>query len=140
MLSYLSLMYALMTVHPSEISFIEDFQNYTKLRSTSYIATAYHINSCGKSKSHPSYGITANGTNVRGIEDWTKRYIAVDPNLIKLGSKVFIEFPDDYAYMSGVYTAVDTGGKIKNRHIDVFFGTKHEDSMKFGVQNVKIYM
>jgi hypothetical protein len=22
----------------------------------------------------------------------------------------------------------------------VFFGTKHEDSMKFGVQNVKIYM
>lgn len=49
--------------------------------------------------------------------------ISVDPAVIPLGSKVLINFSDPaYKKYNGVYTARDTGGAIKGRKIDLFFG------------------
>lgn len=70
--------------------------------------------------------------SLKGQDITTVRYIAVDPNLIKLGSYVYIQFPQDKRFtvaetgqridLNGKYRAVDTGGAIKNKHIDVFVG------------------
>jgi 3D (Asp-Asp-Asp) domain-containing protein len=74
--------------------------------------------------------LTHIGTRVRpGI-------IAVDPRLIPLGSRVYIEFADG----SGAYaTAEDTGGAIKGRRIDVAMATV-DDAYDFGMQKVKVYV
>jgi 3D (Asp-Asp-Asp) domain-containing protein len=45
------------------------------------------------------------------------RSIAVDPDLIALGSKVFIP---QYRSHGGWFVAQDTGGAIQGRHVDVF--------------------
>ena len=44
--------------------------------------------------------------------------VATDPSQIKLGSKLEIEIHKD----KGLFTAADTGQRIKGRHIDVFVG------------------
>ena len=90
-----------------------------------FTATAYDLTvaSCGRKESHPSYGITANGTSLKGHTLESIRAIAVDPKVIKLGSKVYIEFIDEeYKYLDGEYTAVDTGSAIKGNKVDIFFG------------------
>lgn len=51
--------------------------------------------------------------------------IAVDPDVISLGSKVKIG--------DAVYVAEDTGGAIQNDRIDIFFDT-HEEVEEFGVK------
>lgn len=122
--------------------------NITPTRSGSreFIATAYDltVQSCGKKESHPSYGITANGTSLKGHTLDSARAIAVDPKIIKLGSKVHIEFLDDeYKHLDGIFTAVDTGGAIKGKKIDIFFGDtgdkKTDQSVwDFGKRKVRI--
>lgn len=74
--------------------------------------------------------LTRLGTQVRpGI-------IAVDPQLIPLGSQVYIEFADG----RGVYaTAEDTGGAIKGRRIDIAMASVDE-AYDFGRQNVRVYV
>lgn len=87
--------------------------------------TAYTLSesSCNKGASHPGYGITANGTSLAGHTLWSARAIAVDPNIIPLGSQVQIIFADDsMEKYNGVYTACDTGGAIKGNTIDLFAG------------------
>lgn len=70
------------------------------------------------------------GTKVRpGI-------IAVDPNVIPLGSKVYIEFEDG----EGMYAvAEDTGGAIKGNRIDIAMSTR-DKAKKFGIQEVKVHV
>lgn len=63
--------------------------------------------------------------------------IAVDPSVIPLRTKVYIEF-DGMEHLNGYYTAMDTGGSIKGNKIDVFLDTKNQ-CRKFGVRKVKIY-
>ncbi|MDU4959552.1 MAG: 3D domain-containing protein [Sporomusaceae bacterium] len=74
--------------------------------------------------------LTHIGTQVRpGI-------IAVDPRVIPLKSKVYIEFPDG----TGKYAvAEDTGGAIKGNRIDIAMWTVAE-AYKFGMQDVKVYV
>ncbi len=74
--------------------------------------------------------LTHIGTQVRpGI-------IAVDPRIIPLGSKVYIEFADG----SGAYaTAEDTGGAIKGNRIDIAMETVKK-AYGFGIQKVKVYV
>lgn len=74
--------------------------------------------------------LTHLGTQVRpGI-------IAVDPQVIPLGSRVYIEYPDGH----GVYAvAEDTGGAIKGNRIDIALWTVDE-AYNFGIQNVKVYV
>lgn len=83
-------------------------------------ATAY-------STSEPELGrYTANGTDLHV----NPRVIAVDPNVIPLGTKVTIE-----GY--GTYIAADTGGAIKGNRIDIHFQTV-EECISFGRKNVNV--
>ncbi len=95
-------------------------------------ATAYDASSCGKSPSHPAYGITATGAKAGyGI-------VAVDPSVIPLGSRLYIESSDG-SYVYGTAVAADTGGAIKGNRVDLCFNTRAE-AIRFGRRAVKIYV
>ncbi|MRX73082.1 LysM peptidoglycan-binding domain-containing protein [Bacillus lacus] len=85
-------------------------------------ATAYtaYCNGCS--------GTTATGDDLRANPD--KKVIAVDPKVIPLGSKVYVE---GYGYA----TASDTGGAIKGNKIDVFIPSQ-DAAMAWGKRSVNI--
>nr|WP_152419785.1 G5 and 3D domain-containing protein [Bhargavaea cecembensis] len=85
-------------------------------------ATAYTASCNGCS------GITATGINLKANPG--AKVIAVDPRVIPLGSKVWVE-----GY--GTAIAGDTGGAIKGNKIDVFVPTK-DQAYSFGRKKVKI--
>ena len=85
-------------------------------------ATAYTAYCTGCS------GTTATGIDLRANPD--QRVIAVDPRVIPLGSKVWVE-----GY--GEAIAGDIGGAIKGHKIDVFIPTE-ESALAWGVKTVKI--
>lgn len=58
--------------------------------------------------------------------------VAVDPKVIPLGSKLYI---DGY----GFAVAQDIGGSIKGHRIDLFMDTKTE-ALKWGVRTVRVYL
>ena len=58
--------------------------------------------------------------------------VAVDPNVIPLGTRLYIE-----GY--GLAVAGDTGGAIKGNRIDLFFNTSNE-CYQFGRQDVTVYV
>jgi len=101
-----------------------------------FIATSYDLSyeSCGKYPSHPEYGITFSGKKaVKG------RTVAVDPDVIPLGSNIHITFPGEYKYLNGWYVAEDTGSLVKGKIIDVFLGESAFYEMeKFGSMKVKV--
>jgi 3D (Asp-Asp-Asp) domain-containing protein len=61
-------------------------------------------------------GVTATGVNLKGSPHMYG--VAVDPNVIPLGSKLKIS-PNPFGY-SGTFTAFDTGGAIKGHRIDFY--------------------
>lgn len=71
-------------------------------------------------------GITASGTKA-GYGT-----IAVDPNVIPLGSTVYVP-----GY--GVAVAEDTGGAIIGHRVDVCYEST-EDALEWGVQNLSVYI
>ena len=73
-------------------------------------------------------GTTATGLNLHANPN--AKVIAVDPSVIPLGSKVYVE---GYGYA----VASDTGGAIKGNKIDVFFPSK-ADAYRWGRKTVKI--
>ncbi|CAH0213851.1 MULTISPECIES: G5 and 3D domain-containing protein [Peribacillus] len=73
-------------------------------------------------------GVTSTGVNLKSNPG--AKIIAVDPNVIPLGSKVYV---DGYGYA----VAADKGGAIKGNRIDVFFSSKN-DAYRWGVKRVKI--
>nr|WP_269052173.1 LysM peptidoglycan-binding and 3D domain-containing protein [Sporosarcina sp. G11-34] len=85
-------------------------------------ATAYTASCTGCS------GITKTGINLK--KNPGMKVIAVDPSVIKLGTKVHVE---GYGYA----VAGDIGGAIKGNKIDVFIPTKNA-AYKWGRKNVKI--
>lgn len=91
-------------------------------------ATAYGDVSGGK---NPNWdGITYTGTQVRiGV-------IAVDPNVISLGSSVYVtgEYGD-----YGICSAEDTGSAVKGKIIDIYMESK-EEMVKFGRRAMKAYI
>ena len=97
------------------------------LRSLVATATAY---APGAHDNGPWGNKTYLGTQVRpGV-------IAVDPRVIPLGSRVYIQYPDG----SGEYAvAEDTGGAIKGNRIDIAKWTVKEAN-NFGMQKVKVYV
>lgn len=58
--------------------------------------------------------------------------VAVDPSVIKLGSKIYV---DGYGF--GI--AEDTGGSIKGNRIDVFLETEAA-ARRWGMKSVKVYL
>ncbi|MGM0904612.1 MAG: ubiquitin-like domain-containing protein [Bacillota bacterium] len=85
-------------------------------------STAYTANCNGCS------GITATGVNLKANPN--AKVIAVDPSVIPLGTKVYVE---GYGYA----TASDTGGAIKGNKIDVFFPSKSQ-AYQWGTKRVKV--
>ncbi|WP_445492817.1 ubiquitin-like domain-containing protein [Niallia sp. 03133] len=73
-------------------------------------------------------GYTATGINLKANPN--AKVIAVDPNYIPLGTKVYV---DGYGYA----VAADTGSAIKGKKIDVFFSTKAE-AYRWGAKPVRI--
>ena len=85
-------------------------------------ATAYCLctKCCGKSPSSPSYGNTASGLKI--IPNTGMKVIAVDPNVVPLGTEVYIEGLNGAANY-GYAIAADTGSAIKNNKIDLYMDT-----------------
>lgn len=120
----------------------------------SFKLTAYDLNvsSCGKRPGDRGFGIGATGYDFRG-QDITSRKIAVDPDVIPLGSSVYIDFPEHFESvviadgstfkLDGIYEAVDTGGAIRGHIVDIFVGGadefSHDLAYLIGRRKVKIY-
>ena len=64
--------------------------------------------------------------------------VAVDPRVIPLGTKLYIESLDgSWAY--GFAIAGDTGGAIKGKKVDLFFNTYNE-CIQYGRRQIKVYI
>lgn len=101
---------------------IKEYSRYEYLGTFKSYAYCACTRCCGSYAS----GITATGTIA------TKgRTIAVDPNVIPLGSKVLINGKE--------YIAEDTGGGINGKTIDMFFNS-HSAALNYGIRYVDIYM
>jgi len=87
-------------------------------------ASAYTL-SCKKCS-----GVTATGFNLKKHPN--AKIISVDPRVIKLGTKVYVE---GYGYA----IAADTGGAIKGKMIDVYYPSKSK-CIQWGRKNVKIHI
>lgn len=86
-------------------------------------ATAYGPDCSGCS------GITATGINIK--KSPTPKVISVDPNVIPLGSKVWVE-----GY--GEAIAADTGSAIKGNRIDVLVKSEEYAAKNWGRKKVKV--
>lgn len=71
-------------------------------------------------------------TGALGMGVYVDTTIAVDPKVIPLGSKVYIEG-------LGVRIAVDTGGAIKGKKLDLYMAT-HKEALNWGRKKVKVYL
>lgn len=109
-----------------------DVVRYTKklnMKATAYTAS---YEDTGKHPDHPAFGITYTGIRVR------EGVIAVDPKVIPLGTKVYVEVPGpapDY----GFAIAADIGSAIKGNLIDLYFDSK-EKARSWGRRNVVVYI
>lgn len=65
--------------------------------------------------------------------------VAVDPRVIPLGSKLYIESADGESWIYGYAVAEDTGGLIKGGRIDLFMETE-EECICFGVRDARVYV
>lgn len=64
--------------------------------------------------------------------------VAVDPKVIPLGKKLYIESVDG-SYVYGECFAGDTGGAIKGNRVDLFMASRSE-ALAFGRRQVKVYI
>jgi len=99
------------------------------MKATAYTAS---LKDTGKSPEHPLFGITATGIKAK------KGVIAVDPKVIPLYTKVYVEIigsTPDYGYA----IAADVGGAIKGNKIDLYYDSQ-EYVDKFGVKKVRVYI
>lgn len=88
------------------------------------LATSYSAATSGKSRDHPTYGITRLGWEAR------RGIVAVDPQVINLRQKMYVP-----GY--GLAVAGDTGGRIRGRHIDLGFD---EDKLQLWYRWVDVYL
>nr|WP_182080377.1 G5 and 3D domain-containing protein [Anaerobacillus isosaccharinicus]MBA5584140.1 DUF348 domain-containing protein [Anaerobacillus isosaccharinicus]QOY37451.1 DUF348 domain-containing protein [Anaerobacillus isosaccharinicus] len=95
--------------------------DWVTFSSTAY--TAY-CNGCS--------GVTSTGLNLRTNPD--KNVVAVDPNVIPLGSIIEIRYN---GRILGQYRAADTGGAIQGRKIDIFM-PERSDALRWGRKNVQV--
>lgn len=94
-------------------------------------ATAYtsSFKDTGKRPGDRGFGVTRSGTKARvGV-------IAVDPRIIPLGTKVYIESP----HINMVAIAEDTGGAIKGNKIDIYMNDQSTVD-RFGRKKVRVYV
>ena len=103
-----------------------DGKTYVVVKEMNVLASAYSQSD----EEETADGITYIETRVRD-----KHTIAVDPNVIPLGSTVYIE--SDSPLVGGFYVAEDIGSVIKGNRIDIFMSDKNK-CFEFGKRNVKV--
>lgn len=102
------------------------FKRMIYMKATSY---TNDIACTGKSGGH-----TATGTVPRRNSDGSRwSSVAVDPSVIPLGSKLWIE-----GY--GFAIAEDVGGAVRGNIIDLFFTGGTEEYRSWGTHNVRVYI
>lgn len=83
------------------------------------------VSCCGKGD-----GITASGVQATpGVT------VAVDPDVIPLGSDVLVDYGDGEIHY---YRADDIGGSVKGNHIDLCVG-RHEEALQMGRRTATVY-
>ncbi|SFJ63462.1 3D (Asp-Asp-Asp) domain-containing protein [Paenibacillus sp. UNC496MF] len=114
---------------PTHLLYSGDSMQESQTKWLSFKATYYDLGyaSCGKWPGDPGYGITASGRHVK-----TGLTIAVDPDVIPLGSMVEVMYPDGRVEKR---RADDTGGAINGRHIDIYVP---KVTSTLGVDKVKV--
>lgn len=85
---------------------------------------------CGKTPEHPAYGITASG---KVAEPYIS--VAVDPDVIPLGSTVWLKYSDGRIVKC---RADDTGGAIDGMRIDLCVSS-HSEALELGVEYITVY-
>ena len=84
-----------------------------------------------------TYGNDGGNMTATGIRPY-RGIVALDPRVIPLGTKLYIETSDG-SYIYGTAVAADTGGAIKGNKIDVFLETNSE-CISFGRRTVNVYV
>ena len=107
---------------------------YSKVIDVKCTAYTSSYEDTGKRPGDPAFGITKSGTVAR------KGIVAVDPSVIPLGTKMYIEILDDTIEDYGIAIAEDTGGKIKGKKVDLYFDATREELKEFGVRKAKVYI
>lgn len=83
------------------------------------------VSCCGKDD-----GITSSGVQATpGVT------VAVDPDVIPLGSDVLVDYGDGEIHY---YRADDIGGAVKGNHIDLCVG-RHEEALQMGRRTATVY-
>jgi len=109
-----------------------DIIRYKKVLNMKATAYTSSYEDTGKTPDHPSFGMTYTGIKAK------KGVVAVDPKVIPLGTRLYIEVPGsapDYGYA----IAADIGGAVKGNKIDLYM----EDvkaARSWGVRPVKVYI
>ena len=85
---------------------------------------------CGKTPDHPAYGITASGREAVPYIS-----VAVDPDIIPLGSTVWLMFSDGGRIQC---RADDTGSAIQGARIDLCVSS-HTEALEHGVDYITVY-
>lgn len=101
-------------------------------------ATAYCLcqKCCGKSPENPNYGNTHSGLKI--VPGSGIKVIAVDPSVIPLNTKVYVEGLNE-AWDYGYAIAADTGSAIKELKIDLYMDT-HTEALEWGRRKVNVYL
>ncbi|MGD9677471.1 MAG: 3D domain-containing protein [Vulcanibacillus sp.] len=106
--------------------------NLSEYEKVSVMATGYTagVESTGKDISHPEYGITYSGVEVRRDLYST---IAADITIFPIGTVLYIP---SYGY--GVVS--DTGSAIKGYKIDLYFDTVEDVYTQWGKKMIDVYL
>lgn len=83
-------------------------------------------------------GMDGCGITSTGVKATKWRTIAADPEVIQLGSVVYIPYFRNTP-SRGWFVAEDTGGAIKGNKIDIFIPNRAE-ALEFGRQDLEIYV
>ena len=111
----------------------EDYKSVLSMNATAYCLCK---KCCGKSATHPQYGVTASGYKI--TPGTNEKVIAVDTSVIPLGTKVYVEGLNG-ANSYGYAVAADTGSAIKNMKIDLYMDS-HADALRWGFKKVNVYL
>lgn len=114
-----------------EISRGDGFR-YSQVLTMSASAYTAGYESTRKNPGDRGYGRTATGMVAQ------KGVVAVDPSVIPLGSKLYIETSDG-RFVYGYAVAADKGSAIKGNRIDLFYENL-SDALGFGRRSVKVYI
>lgn len=109
-----------------------DLVRYRKIMDMQATAYTASFSDTGKSPGDYGFGVTRTGITAR------EGVIAVDPTVIPLGTRVYVEVPGsapDY----GFAIAADIGSAIKGKLIDLYFDTTYT-AQQWGRRSVRVYI